>query len=231
MVALLAIERLKQVLKWLCSILGCSMPSKIAVSNHLATLLKLVLRQVKQLLVILRQHTFFVSFFVLDEVHREDFLGLPFRHLFCVAVKKHLHMILEERQGSLDLLFNDKLADVGLCPEKREGSSDLRIGVQLSVLALISDDYLLKLHKVGNIAVLVNTAVEETSATTLSAASTNQDQVKLTLTGALTVNETLHQMGAPELRHVLRLYLVKHVAVPREVVLYHTFGLKAMLII
>ena len=70
-------------------------------------------------------------------------------------------MLIKEGLGSRKLFLDDKSRDIRLLPEEREGSPDLRIAVDLSLVGawLLTDHDLLELDKVGNVAILIDATV------------------------------------------------------------------------
>ena len=139
-------------------------------------------------------------------------------------------MLVKEWFGSGQFFLDDECGDVRLLPEEWECASDLGVAVDLSAVLLFSKDDLLKFNEVGNVTILINAAMQESRTSTLSSPPCNQDQVKLIL-HALSVNETLHQVRAPKLGNALRCDRLKHVSIPREVILDDLFARETMLLI
>ena len=201
------------------------------ISNLLTLTREALSTHFEQLFEVGGQHPLLVPLIVLDQVHREDLLCLSLRHLRAVPVEKHSHVRFEEWLRRWGFFLDYELGDVWLRPEKGERASDLSIRVEFGAAGLIlADDNLLELDEVGHEASLIDTTMQESSASALSPASRNQDQVNLTLDG-LPIDEALHQVSAPALADALRLELLKQVAIPTEVLLDVILGIKAVLLV
>ena len=87
---------------------------------------------------------------------------------------------------------------------------------------------LFKFAKVCHKAILVNSTMQESSTATFTSATGNQDQINVAL-DRLPVNETLHEVRAPELRDILRKKLCVHISVPTKVFLDVVLRSEAML--
>ena len=87
---------------------------------------------------------------------------------------------------------------------------------------------LFKFAKVCHKAILVNSTMQESSTATFTSATGNQDQINVAL-DRLPVNETLHEVRAPELRDILRKKLCVHISVPAKVFLDVVLRSEAML--
>ena len=89
-------------------------------------------------------------------------------------------------------------AHIRLRPKEGERSPDLRIRVNVLILTFHVYRDKFKFAKVCYEAILVNTTMQKTSTATFASATSNQDQINVTL-NRLPVNETLHKVRAPEL--------------------------------
>lgn len=107
-------------------------------------------------------------------------------------------MFLKEWFRSLMVLRDFKSAHIRLSPKEGERSPDLRIGVDVLILTFHVNRNLFKFAKVCNKAILVYPTMQKSSTTTLTSSTSNQDQINVTL-DRLPVNETLHEVRAPEL--------------------------------